>query len=106
MIEKMKSWIGLRPDPLFAALLCVYGVVIVFTYQDYGINPDELGHMTYGRSVVHWYLSGFQERRIFSGTNTWLYGGFFDTVTYLVMQASPYGTVCALNLSLFCGVLK
>ncbi len=69
--------------------MVLYGLVIVFTFQDYGINPDELGHMTYGRSVVHWYLSGFNERRIFSWTNTWLYGGFFDTITYLAMQVSP-----------------
>ena len=77
------------PSRCFIGLMLIYGFVIVLTYQDYGINPDEVGHMTYGRSVVYWYLSGFQERRIFSWTNTWLYGGFFDTITYLAMQALP-----------------
>ena len=87
-IEHLKQSIGFNPPTSFAILLCGYGLLILLTVDDYGINPDEEGHMTYERSVVSWYTSGFEDRRIFGWTNTWLYGGFFDTVTYLAMMAS------------------
>lgn len=77
------------PSRCFAGLLFVYGAVILITVRDYGINPDEESHISYGLSVINWYMSGFQDRRIFTATNTWLYGGFFDTLTYLITQISP-----------------
>lgn len=77
------------PSRCFAGILFLYGIVILLTFRDYGINPDEESHVTYGLSVINWYLSGFQDRRIFSGTNVWLYGGFFDTLTYLIMRVMP-----------------
>jgi hypothetical protein len=55
---------------LLSALLLVYGILIVITFRDYGITPDETGHVHYGRSVVHWYTTFFAERGIFTWTNT------------------------------------
>ncbi|MDP6040119.1 MAG: tetratricopeptide repeat protein [Candidatus Latescibacteria bacterium] len=86
----MKSWIGLRPAPLFAALLCVYGLVIVMTFWDYGITVDEEQHVLYGRSVVDWYLSGFKDRWMFTWVDVWLYGGFYDMTSYLATRISPF----------------
>ena len=78
------------PSRCFAGILLLYGIIISLTVQDYGINPDEESHITYGQTVINWYVSGFEDRRIFSATNTWLYGGFFDTVTYLTTQILPF----------------
>jgi len=77
------------PSRCIAGILFVYGVVILVTFRDYGINPDEENHLHYGFSVINWYLSGFEDRRMFSTTNTWLYGGFFDTFSSLVGLFSP-----------------
>lgn len=74
---------------VFKVLLLVYGLAILFTFKEYGITPDEEAHIHYGNSVINWYTSLFQERRILSWTNTWLYGGFYDTISYLVVQISP-----------------
>lgn len=74
---------------VFRVLLLIYGLVILFTFMSYGITPDEEAHVHYGNSVVNWYTSFFQERRILSWTNTWLYGGFYDTLSYLAVQIFP-----------------
>lgn len=73
-----------------AALGLVYGIVVLVTHRDYGINFDEPLHVDYGRSVVRWYLSGSTDRAIFSYTNIWLYGGLYDTVAYLLTRLVPY----------------
>lgn len=70
-------------------LLLVYGSVIVATFADYGITTDERHHVEYGYSVVRWYASAFQERWLFSWVDVWLYGGFYDTVSFLITQISP-----------------
>lgn len=106
MIEKMKSWIGLRPAPLFAALLCIYGLVIVLTFWDYGITVDEGQHVLYGKSVVDWYLTGFKDRWMFTWVDVWLYGGFCDMASYLVTLISPLDLYDTRHLcNAFMGVL-
>ena len=74
---------------VFFSILFIYGTVIFTTFLDYGITPDETGHMHYGRSVVHWYTTFFAERSIFTWTNTWLYGGIYDAISYLATKISP-----------------
>lgn len=73
----------------FYALLLIQAGVILWTFWDYGITPDEGHHVAYGGSVVAWYTSGFVERRMFSWADVWLYGGFYDTLVHLVTQISP-----------------
>jgi hypothetical protein len=78
-----------RRKQILAIIGLVYGVIVVLTHQDYGINLDEPLHVIYGRSVVDWYLSGFPSRDIFSYTNLWLYGGLYDTISHLLTRLSP-----------------
>lgn len=74
---------------VFLSILLTYCAVIIATFLDYGITPDETGHVHYGRSVVHWYTTFFAERSIFTWTNTWLYGGIYDAISYLATKISP-----------------
>lgn len=46
-------------------------------------------HLIYGESVFRWYLSGFEDNTVFTWTNIWLYGGFYDTLTFLLVRISP-----------------
>ncbi|MCZ6635722.1 MAG: tetratricopeptide repeat protein [bacterium] len=73
----------------FLLLLLIYAVVILATFTDYGITTDEGHHIEYGYSVVRWYASVFQERWVFSWADVWLYGGLYDTVSFLAIQVSP-----------------
>ena len=77
------------PRKILAALGLAWAAIVLWTFRDYGINPDEALHVIYGESIVDWYLSGFRDRTIFSYTNIWLYGGLYDTVTWLFTQISP-----------------
>jgi tetratricopeptide (TPR) repeat protein len=70
-------------------VLVFYAGVIVWTFGDYGVTPDERHHVAYGESVVLWYTTGFQERRIFTWADVWLYGGFYDTLVHLMTRVSP-----------------
>ncbi|MDA0748855.1 MAG: hypothetical protein O2954_20240, partial [bacterium] len=55
----------------FYLLLLGYAAVALFTFPQYGVNPDEPSHIAYGEAVVRWYTSFFQERAISQWTNTW-----------------------------------
>jgi tetratricopeptide (TPR) repeat protein len=68
----------------------VYGLIVILTHRDYGINLDEPLHVIYGKSVVDWYLSGFTDRDVFWYTNLWLYGGLYDTISHLLTGLIPY----------------
>lgn len=84
----------------------MYGIVILITFRDYGINPDEENHLHYGFSVINWYFSGLQDRRMFSTTNTWLYGGFFDSLSFLAGLVLPLNDFDARHLcTSFMGML-
>lgn len=74
---------------VFAIILLIYGIVIITTFGDYGITPDETGHIRYGESVVYWYTTFFAERSVFTWTNTYLYGGLYDAISYLAARISP-----------------
>ncbi|MCZ6632435.1 MAG: glycosyltransferase family 39 protein, partial [bacterium] len=92
---KNDSWINVNTYRLtsrqicFLLLLLTYAGVILITFQDYGITNDEGPHVKYGYSVVYWYATLFEERRMFSWTNVWLYGGLYDTISALATQISP-----------------
>jgi len=81
-----------RADPrsLLAILCLVYLGAALSTFKDYGINPDEGMHISYGKSVVAWYTSGFTERSVFKWTNIWAYGGAYDVLCHLATKVSPF----------------
>jgi hypothetical protein len=72
---------------LFAAAL----VVVLATFQDYGVTWDEHYHEAYGKYVLAYYLSGFRDTAALTYHNLWLYGGAFDGPTALVKLISPFG---------------
>jgi tetratricopeptide (TPR) repeat protein len=91
---KQISVMGFRLDiwqVLMCVLMVIHGFFILFTFREYGVNPDEAAHIDYGRSIVLWYQSLFQIRGIFSRANIWLYGGLYDTLVHLITRISPIG---------------
>ena len=78
------------PEVCFRLLLAAYGLVILATFTDYGITTDEGHHVEYGHSVVRWYASVGRERWVFSWSDVWLYGGFYDTLSHLATRISPF----------------
>ena len=57
-------------------------LIVALTYRDYGITWDETWHLTYGRHVIHWYLSGFVDEAALTYRADYLYGGSFDGIGY------------------------
>jgi hypothetical protein len=72
---------------LFAAAL----TIVLATFQDYGVTWDEHYHATYGKHVLAYYLSGFNDTAALTYHNLWLYGGAFDGPVALVKLISPFG---------------
>ncbi len=79
-------------DPWNAAsgiLIVMYGLIVLSTFHDYGITSDEAHHVKYGADIAQWYLSEFEYQALFKTKNTYLYGGFFDTIAHLFSQILP-----------------
>ena len=76
---------------LFYLHILIYGLVILLTFTEYGITSDESAHVEYGEAILQWYGSLFQDRTVFESKNTWLHGGFFNTVSHLIGRLSPLG---------------
>lgn len=70
-------------------LFAIYAIIVLSTFQSYGITSDETHHVKYGADIVRWYTSGFEDQALFQTKNTYLYGGLFDTVAYLFSQVLP-----------------
>ena len=68
----------------------LYTILVVGTFQDYGISIDEPTQAEYGRHLLDWYCSGFQDRGVLSAPGrTWLYGGLFETLATAAVDLSP-----------------
>lgn len=74
---------------VFYGLIAFYGFVVLLTFSEYGITTDEPLHVTYGEHIAQWYGSLFRDHTIFTASNLWLYGGFFDTVIYVLKHIVP-----------------
>jgi len=74
-----------------AALLAVVAVLVLATFQNYGISWDEQVQNTYGELLLRFYTSGFQDRSAMAYLNLFYYGGFFDMVAAAVNRVSPFG---------------
>ncbi|MCZ6631983.1 MAG: tetratricopeptide repeat protein [bacterium] len=90
-------------------LLAIYGFTILFTLSDYGVTIDEPPLLKYGKDIVTWYQSGFEDQEVFDSNNTFLYGGYIHTISYLLTQILPlptYDTYHLLNVTAgFLGVI-
>lgn len=65
-------------DMLACAVLVVLTGVALFTFQDYGLGWDDYAHSHYGELLYSYYASGFQDKRAFTFSNLYYYGGGFD----------------------------
>lgn len=85
--SKTGSW----ANTLTALIFAVLAVVIVLTFRDYGISWDEELHVPYGHMLLAYYTSGFVDRSAFSFINLYQYGGFFDLLSAIASNVSPFG---------------
>lgn len=89
-------------DIATVALLAAVGLLVLFTYKDYAISNDEGVQHRYGELIIAYFASGFEDRRLFSFLNLYLYGGLFDIVAIglsRVVAMDPYDlrhVLCAL----------
>lgn len=79
-------------DARIAAILVfsLYGIVVLATFEDYGITTDEPLQAEYGEHLVRWYGSLFSDESVLSSRGrAWLYGGLFETVVHGLSRLSP-----------------
>jgi 4-amino-4-deoxy-L-arabinose transferase-like glycosyltransferase len=77
-------------DWIWYGLISVCVLVILITFQSYGVTSDAHHHVKYGRDIARWYTSLFADQSVFNSVNTWLYGGFFDLTVYVLSLVSPF----------------
>jgi hypothetical protein len=63
-------------------------LLVLLTFDDYGITWDEAWHMRYGDAVLAWYRSGFSDTRALSYRDLYLYGGGFDGLGAVLRKLS------------------
>jgi hypothetical protein len=74
--------------------LVSYGIFVVLifftllTFKHYGISNDEEVQHVYGRLLLDFYQSGFQDQSAFHYKNLYLYGGLFDVIAALLEKAN------------------
>ena len=89
-------------DIATVALLAALVLVALCTYKDYAISNDEGVQHRYGELIIAYFASGFEDQRLFSFLNLYLYGGLFDIVAIglsHVVSIDPYDLrhiLCAL----------
>ena len=66
-------------------------VIVWLTFRDYGITNDEKVQDLYGRMLLSFYRSGFQDLSAFSYQDLYYYGGLFDLVAAALYPVSPLG---------------
>jgi hypothetical protein len=77
-----------RYDLAACGLLGGLLLLVIITFDDYGITWDETWHMRYGDAVLAWYRSGFSDTRALSYRDIYLYGGGFDALGALLRRLS------------------
>ena len=98
-VNPMSFWNSQNTSPWpICVVLGLYSLIILLTFQDYGITSDEPSHIQYGADILRWYSSLFQDRSVFQSRNTWLYGGAFDATTALLARFLPFNRFDAQHL--------
>lgn len=77
-------------DDLTRALLLALVILSALTFLSYGISTDEEVQHIYGKKLLSYYMSGFQDRSAFHFKDLYLYGGLFDLVTAVLVPISPF----------------
>jgi hypothetical protein len=78
-------------DDLAQVALACFAVIVVLTYGDYGITHDEPVQNAYGKMLLSYYATGFEDRSAFAYLDLYRYGGLFDILAALLNAVSPLG---------------
>ena len=73
-------------------LLVLMFLLVVLTFNDYGVTWDEDVHNWYGVFVLDYYLSAFMDSRALHWQDLINYGAAFDMTAALINRISPFGT--------------
>lgn len=76
-------------DRLTLTLIAVLIILSLCTFRDYAVSNDEVVQHQYGKLILDYYISGFENRNVFSFDNLYLYGGLFDTVAVALAELLP-----------------
>lgn len=76
-------------DRLTLTLIAVLTILSLCTFRDYAVSNDEVVQHQYGKLILDYYISGFENRNVFSFDNLYLYGGLFDTVAVALAELLP-----------------
>jgi len=84
-----------NPDQLYIRasiiLIAVLGIIILWTFKDYGVSWDDPLQHKYGEAVLRYYTSLFRDRSALSMENgLHYYGGFFEVVAVLATRMLPF----------------
>jgi len=90
-------------DQLARVLLLGMLVLVVLSFQDYGITTDEEVQHIYGKELLSFYLSGFQDHSAFHFKDLYLYGGLFDLAVAVLIPVSPFDEYATRHL--LCGLI-
>jgi hypothetical protein len=74
------------------ALIAGITLLVLLTFQDYGVTWDEDVHNWYGVFVLDYYMSWFHDIRALHWLDLYIYGGAFDMTAALLNRVSPLGT--------------
>jgi hypothetical protein len=85
-------------DRAAALLFIVAGVLVVLTFDQYGVTWDEDAINWYGVFALHYYLSGFHDLRALSWMDLTNYGAAFDMTAAALNLVSPFGTYATRHL--------
>ena len=73
------------------AVISLFALAAVALFRDYGIPWDEPVQKEYGDRILRWYESGFSYQGALEWKNTFLYGGFVESLLELFALRSPLG---------------
>jgi hypothetical protein len=79
-------------DGMAFMLFLVATVLVLLTFQDYGVTWDEDVHSWYGVFVLNYYLSAFTDLRSLHWLDLFNYGAVFDAIAAALNKVSPFGT--------------
>ncbi|MTJ83508.1 MAG: hypothetical protein F8N37_21185 [Telmatospirillum sp.] len=85
-----RQW-GLVFNDLSRLLLLGVALLVMLTFEDYGITNDEEVQNVYGIKLLAFYASFFKDMSAFNYLDLFRYGGFFDLLAALLNQISPFG---------------
>ncbi len=79
-------------DGMAFAMFVVATMLVLLTFQDYGVTWDEDVHNWYGIFVLNYYLSAFTDLRSLHWLDLFNYGAVFDATAAALNKVSPFGT--------------